>query len=677
MLIFLGIFLLILFILEPPLFGIFNLIILGFFILMLFSIKSKKKTNNYFSKKRIFIYTFLLIITLLNFLLPKLQIQEAHSIFINKKDIKVISNFVSKSIITNIENDYRFFNINKFLNAAGDLSINEFETRSYVNKEFAYSTDSFFKENKYSRVVESIDFYSRETLRLDHLNSTEFNLLYDKKFRRQLPYYVFYEIPSLANSSKLCGKGNIYYHFSKTEIKKNNLSNTKFNKLQNECLTFDKKYNFLYVVGYSINSDTENELEIKLIKNLKLIFLEIFDKITKILLILFTILFFYKIKFGEHTYVYLLSFLSTIIICFLKDPNLITGLRYFRGGADGLNYYSLGKYILSNLNSGQISKALEGGADVFYFMPGQRYFVALSNMIFGANSYGYILISSLLPISIYIFIKNYINLNYAKIFFFLFIFLPIFENLGFGYFNYVHQVYRNHGETLSILLIILTLIYILKLEKNLYFYENLILIFFIGIILSISATIRPNFVLTTNLLYLYCLYLFYCKNNFKAILSITAGYLFVFLSAIHNYYFGQEFVLFTSAFVSMNFPIDINTYLVGFYNLLILNFENTELQNMINHLNRWNPLYNFHRLLIIFIILYFIITRKNKNFNYLIFFCMFAQQFLLLLSNPDSRYAYLAWLLTFLLFIKILHQENLILKILKQYKNIKYKLFPT
>ena len=124
MLILLGIFLLILFILEPPLIGIFNLIILGFFILIFFSINSKRKTNNYFSKKRIFIYTFVLSISLLNFLLPKLQIQEAHSIFINKKDINVISNFVSKSVITNIENDYRFFNIEKFLNDAGDLSIN-------------------------------------------------------------------------------------------------------------------------------------------------------------------------------------------------------------------------------------------------------------------------------------------------------------------------------------------------------------------------------------------------------------------------------------------------------------------------------------------------------------------------------------------------------------------------
>ena len=171
--------------------------------------------------------------------------------------------------------------------------------------------------------------------------------------------------------------------------------------------------------------------------------------------------------------------------------------------------------------------------------------------------------------------------------------------------------------------------------------------------------------------------MFYCKNNFKSILSITGGYFFVFSSAIHNYYFGQEFVLFTSAFVSMNFPIDINTYLVGLHNLFSLNFENTELKNMLNHLNRWNPLYNFHRLLIIFIILYFIITRKNQYFNYLIFFCMIAQQSLLLFSNPDSRYAYLAWLLTFLLFIKILHQENLILKISKQYKNIKYKLFQT
>ena len=50
----------------------------------------------------------------------------------------------------------------------------------------------------------------------------------------------------------------------------------------------------------------------------------------------------------------------------------------------------------------------------------------------------------------------------------LFIFLPIFENMGFGYFNYIHQTTRNHAETLSIFLILLSFVYLIGVDKNHY-----------------------------------------------------------------------------------------------------------------------------------------------------------------------------------------------------------------
>ena len=42
---------------------------------------------------------------------------------------------------------------------------------------------------------------------------------------------------------------------------------------------------------------------------------------------------------------------------------------------------------------------------------------------------------------------------------------------------------------------------------------------------------------------------------------------------------------------------------------------------------------------------------------------MLSQQGLLFLTNPDSRYAYLAWLLLFILFMNIVMQSNLIYNI--------------
>ena len=144
----------------------------------------------------------------------------------------------------------------------------------------------------------------------------------------------------------------------------------------------------------------------------------------------------------------------------------ITGLRYFRGGADGLMHYSYGRDIVQNILNGEYFLSFRGGEDIFYFMPGLRYFGALSNILFGDTSYGYLLLCTFIPFLIFNFFKLLINERYSIYLFISFIFIPIFENMGFGYFNYIWQFVRNHAESLSILLILYSLFNILKLSKN-------------------------------------------------------------------------------------------------------------------------------------------------------------------------------------------------------------------
>ena len=271
-----------------------------------------------------------------------------------------------------------------------------------------------------------------------------------------MPYYVLFEIPTLAKGSSICSEGEVFYYFSKDEINIHNIKNINFSKFKNDCMFLDNNNNFFYILGYSINK--LDNLKIYLDKNLLLKIISISKIFLNLILIFLIIHTCFGIKYNKTCLIYLISFLATIIIAMLKDTNLITGLRFFRGGADGLNYYSLGRDILSNFEKGNFLLALRGGSDIFYFMPGQRYFLAISNFIFGATSYGYLLITSTLPTIFYIFFKKYLNEKTAVLLFVLFVFFPIFENLGFGYYNYIHQVFRNHAETLSILLILLSFI---------------------------------------------------------------------------------------------------------------------------------------------------------------------------------------------------------------------------
>ena len=623
--------LLIILALEPPITGIINYVIFSIVIFLFFGITRVNKFKYIFNNNKQLLILLLISLIVKNFI-PKLDIHEAHSVFLNLNDIKILSKILPNHIIDDIIIDYEKFDLKKFFNAHREINEEDFKNKFYIKKEYAYNSDGFFQKKKYSRLTDKINFNSIEDLRIDHLNSIIYNLKFDKEFRRNLPFYFLFEIPKLAKGSQICSEGKSYYYFSNEELNSNQIKNIKFKNLESLCLEYDKNYQFLYVIGYSI--DKKNKFNLNLNKNLKLKVLEYFTILLSFIQVLIIIFLIFKIKLTYNSYLYLISIFATIFIALLKDVNLLTGLRYFRGGADGLYYYSLARDILFNLENRNIYEALRGGEDVFYYMPGQRYFVAFSNMIFGASSYGYLLIASTLPIAVYNFFKKYINHYYAIVLFLLFIFFPIFENLGFGYFNYIHQVNRNHAETLSILLIISSLVFTLYRGQNL---NNTILIFSVGLILSFASILRPNFILTSSFIIFYLSYYYYVNKKYYNILFLLFGFASILFCLIHNLYFGDKFVIFINSYNSHNFPININTYLSGIYNILTLNLENLDLQKMINHLSRWNPLYNTHRIIIICFIIFYFLRHKESHFNYLIFMCFLMQHGVLLLSNPDSN----------------------------------------
>ena len=205
-----------------PLNNKIDLFLIGMLIFLIFAIIDVITIKQVIKKEK---YPLIIIIflTIINCFIPKLEIQEAHSIFLNQKDINVISKLLPKEILREIENDYKNnFNIERLLNSSDQDSfsnINNLNNTNFISKPFAFSSDSFFQSNQYSRIVDKINFNSRENLRIGQYNNLIYNLPFDKHFRRMLPYYVIYEIPESVYGSQICNKGNLYYHFSE---KKNN-----------------------------------------------------------------------------------------------------------------------------------------------------------------------------------------------------------------------------------------------------------------------------------------------------------------------------------------------------------------------------------------------------------------------------------------------------------------------
>lgn len=627
-------FLILIFIIGLPINKISDLTFLSFGLLIIISFKCRDEIN----LKNYFPFSAIIMIIILCFITNKKDITEFNSTFFSKADIEIIKDILPNKIIDEINIDYSKIDIKRILQSQSEeqfKSEKKFNNFNFIKKPFSYSTESYLNYNKYTRKVNKINFKTREDLKISQINTLVYNLTYDKELRRELPYYVIFKIPKKYHKSKICGKGNIFYGYYLDD--KIDINNINFNKKNNSnCFKLQEKKN-LYLIGYSINK-TDN-LEIKLSKNYLNFFLSYFSIfLITLYLVIFTKNYFIIKKFSnKELSVIIISILTSILFILIKDFNILTGLRYFRGGADGLVHENHAINIIKNLYEFNLIEALRGNEDVFYFMPGLRYFLALNKIFFGDNSYGYLIISPLLPISVFYLFKNLISEKSAFYFFILFTLIPIFENLGFGHFNYIHQIIRNHAETLSISIIVFILVKISELN----FKEklNILKSFIYCFILAFAVFCRPNFLPSSIIIFFYIFYISFNKNYISAIFA-GLGYSFIFASLIHNIYFGNSLSLFTQSTVHFAFN-EI------FQNLNITNREN----NMIfNQLIKWNPLYNIHRLIILFFVIYSFFKFKKNSILIILFLCTISQHIVLVLTHPDSRYAYLAWLLTFILF---------------------------
>ena len=638
---------------NPPINNIVNLILLlvGIFICIFTNVE----------KKPIKLKIFLVLITMIfifNQIFNLKKIEEIHSTFFSQSDISKISNLLPQKISLEIQNDYN----NKFdlARALKSYDREEFASKElfnnyeFIENSYAFSSDNFFSKNDITRNVNFINFKSREQLRIGQINTINYNLVFDKELRRSLPFYVIYKFPKEYQGSKICGNGSIYYSFTKSSgIVKLNELNFLLKKNDN-CIKLEKNFETFYLIGYSINKD--DNLEIKLHKNFSNHLIDFLSFLTKVIFIIIFYLFFYHFKHINRyeVAIFLCAILSTILFTYLKDSNLLFALRYFRGGADGLFHEFQGYSIVKNLYNLNILEALKGGEDVFYFMPGLRYFIAINKIFFGETSYGYLLIGLLLPFFLYKFLQNLLSQKIAVCLLVSFMFFPIFENMGFAHFNYIGQIVRNHAETLSIFLIIFAFYQISIFE---FYYKNgKIKIFFLCFILSFATFCRPNFFPTTLIIFLYIFYNL-LRYNKSLIMYSVLGYATISLSLIHNLFYGNQFTLFT--YSSVHF-----VFLEQFQLINSINFSDSF---MYKQFLKWNPLYNIHRLIILIYIIYNMLKYRNPNIIILIFLCMLCQHLVLFMTHPDSRYAYLAWLLTFILFSYFV--ERNILRKLKYFRN--------
>ena len=149
--------------------------------------------------------------------------------------------------------------------------------------------------------------------------------------------------------------------------------------------------------------------------------------------------------------------------------NFLNSYFYQYPGGDGYWYLVLSNILSEYLLQFEIVEFLKGGAVVFYYMPGMRYFVAIEKFIFGNSYYLHLIIISFLPFLIRRLLNIYLSDRLTYILLFSFLLFPVMHHMGFSLYQYIRYASKVFAEPVAYTIFIfgfIRLIYYYKDKKN-------------------------------------------------------------------------------------------------------------------------------------------------------------------------------------------------------------------
>tara|TARA_Y100000590_G_scaffold469739_1_gene659428 strand:+ start:508 stop:2496 length:1989 start_codon:yes stop_codon:yes gene_type:complete len=615
-----------------PLINYSNIILLILFIIVLLTIDNFKKNI-----KIQYIFLIILIASIPH-IFDKKTIIENHSIFLpNEKNIDMYLNSNHKTFSL-LQKEFR-----------DSYSKNDFDCKDQphncwkdvsITQIYAKSFDQFnFGKFKYSRKIKNINHNNLANARIGDINTVKFNWFnnsdywWDKTYPSQIkrinaPYIIQYIFNNYQNlDNKICWQGKAIINDQSKIINHNNY----------KCQNIAKNLNILF---FNFN----NPLKIKLVKSYKEIIFDSFFQITKIssllLLLFFSIK---KINFKKIINIGFISFLSSLSLIYtiINKKEFTFGYNPLQGGMDGLVHEGFGRNILNSLLNFDFFEAFRGSEDIFYFMPGLRYFSALEKFFFGDTFFGVYVVLIFFPILFYLFlIKLGFKKNISLIIIIIFIFIKI-PHLGFSYHHYIKNFLTLYPETLAIFFFMLTLI--LNFEKK---------YFFSGLFCALMVFLRPNYLPVFICLIFYNSLFSYKEHDYRSFFKYLIGSSIIILIPLHNYIYGNgAIVLLTNSseigiFENFDERVHPFEYLYVFQdpkNFIfikdhLLHFITTGQDNLLVFV------VNLVLLINIFIFLIFYLNKSNKITT---LFCIISifQLFPSLFYPNQGRYALFSWLL--------------------------------
>ena len=235
--------------------------------------------------------------------------------------------------------------------------------------------------------------------------------------------------------------------------------------------------------------------------------------------------------------------LSALVIA-ADDASFLGGVRPFDGGDDGLFYDGVGRLILQKLLSGDLYGALEGGKKVFYYGgPGLRYFRALEHIFFGESYLGYLTIVLLFPFVVYRLFQRFLSQRWSLALILIFVAVPIGKLFGTSFVQYELWASRGFADPAAYILFIAGLMPIIgKIGER----RTFLPAFFGALLVALGIFMKPIIAPAAAVLLAGAVIAALRLRQWPRLAGLCVGFLPVFSMALHNWVYGNVFVLFSA-----------------------------------------------------------------------------------------------------------------------------------
>ena len=493
---------------------------------------------------------------------------------------------------------------------------------------------SFQNNNNINKKVKNV--FHRNYLNINNINELRSNLfnspgstMDDAKYNyinnNNYPFFLNFKFPKIYIGSKFCSSNS---------------------ETSEKCIKITKKNKDIEF----INKGEKNNIYIQ--QNFYLIFIKTFFSIFLISIFYFISkqIYLFKIRDKIELLYPLSTILCLIIIGLSNNINFLNSYLYQYPGGDGFLYLYWANLISNAFLEFNFIEFLRGGVEVFYWMPGMRYFVGIEKIIYGNAYYLHLIILSFLPFIIRKLLNIYLPNKIVLILLISFLIFPLMHHMGFSYFQFYRYFTKVFAEPVAYT------IFLIGFVRLIYYFDNKNLLFktlpLTCLILVISCVMRPNLSISCFILLIIPFFDLVKIRQFKILILYIISGSVIFLPLLHNYYFGGAIVLFTTAaFTDANIKISLYDY---FTLLTTFSIEYEKKRMLIEMLlNFINP-FEIHKYFILLGLVFSLKTKFIKNRILLpLYILIFSQFFLFFFLNPGPRYMWIFWISSLILALYI------------------------